>query len=228
MNVFSRRWLPSFVLIAGLTPGLGAAQHAPDASQAAFSQSIDIGKAQPGASIYEAATQSYRLSGGGDDVWGAADDFRFAYTPMSGDVTIAADILLTQPSTHAKAKGMLMIRQSLDPGSPYVDVALHGDGHVDLQWRATQGGETKDVDVPSTGAVRVRLVRRGDRFTAYVLTGLLETPNAPAISVPMQNPVYVGLGVCSHNTGALQTATFSHLEISHGERKVHALQTSDQ
>lgn len=187
------------------------AQHQPR-----FEGSTDIGHPQQGASVFQAATGAYRVSGGGQDVWGAADDFRFTWVRFSGDGSITADVQVAQPATHAKAKGMLMFRQSLDPGSPYADIALHGDGHIDLQWRATPSGETKDADLPEHNTVRLRIERRGDRFTAYTITpGERQTADPLSISIPMQDPVYVGIGVCSHNTSALQTVTFSNIELRH-------------
>ena len=205
-------------------PALAPAQSGKDTAQGIFQGSKDIGNAQPGASTYDPATKTYTLNGGGLDVWGGSDDFRYTWTKMSGDITFTADMRVAQPPTFPKSKGMLMIRESLDPGSPYVDIAEHGDGHIDLQWRATPGGETKDVDLPEHSAVRLRIERRGDRFTAYALTGGMETPNAPSISIPMQTSVYVGLGACSHDVHALQTVTFSNIIIDHGEQKVTAAQ----
>ena len=214
-------WLLALLLTAF---SFAPAQQDKDTPQGMFKGSTDIGTTQPGASIFEAATSTYKVSGGGEDVWAAADDFRYTWTKVSGDLTFTGDVNLQQPSTHAKAKGMLMIRQSLDPGSPYVDVAIHGDGHIDLQWRAIQGGETKDTDLPEHGTVRVRIERRGDHFTAYAFTGEMETPNAPSVTIPLTNPVYVGIGVCSHDTHNLQTVTFSNLKLSQADHTVTAAQ----
>ena len=215
----------SLLLALVLTaPAFAPAQTGADTAQGLFQGSRDIGKAQPGASTYDPATKTYTLNGGGLDVWSGSDDFRYTWTKMAGDVTFSADMRVSQPPTFPKSKGMLMIRQSLDPGSPYVDIAEHGDGHIDLQWRATPGGETKDVDLPEHSAVRLRIERRGDRFTAYALTGGMETPNAPSITIPMGNPVYVGIGVCSHDVHALQTVTFSNIKIDGGDHTVTAAQ----
>lgn len=180
-----------------------------------FTASNDIGTAQPGSTTFNASTDTYQLRGGGDDVWGTADDFRFTWLKFTGDGSITADLNVAQPPTHAKAKGMLMFRQGLDPGSPYADVALHGDGHIDLQWRLTPGGETRDTDVPQHGATRLRLVRKGDQFTAYALDPS-GASHPQSITVPMHGPVYIGLGVCSHSTSELQTVTFSNITIDHG------------
>ncbi len=188
----------------------------PHHRKASSPRRVDIGAAQPGSTTFDPKTGSYRLSGGGQDVWGTADDFRFTWIKFTGDGSITADVQVAQPPTHAKAKGMLMFRQSLDPGSPYADVALHGDGHIDLQWRTSAGGDTRDTDLPAHGTIRLRLVRKGDQFTASAIpaTGGAE-PQPLSMNIPMQGPVYLGIGVCSHSTTQLQDVTFSNLTIDH-------------
>ena len=180
-------------------------------AQGAFQGSTDVGTAQRGTSNYDAANASYQVSGGGDDVWGTADAFRYTWTRVSGDITLAADVKVAQPGTYPKAKGMLMIRQNLEPGSPYADIAIHADGHITLQYRLTQGGETKDTDMPEHGDLRLQIARRGDVYTASVLSDY--GGPAPSVTLTMQGPVYVGLGACSHSVSALQKVSFSHVQI---------------
>lgn len=201
--------------------GLGAlawpmvmmAQSAGTAAVGMFSGSSDIGATQPGASSFDPATKSYRLSGGGADLWGPADAFRFTWLQMPGDGSLTADVTFTKPLAYPISKGVLMFRQSLDPGAPYADVAIHGDGHITLQYRATDGGETKDSTLPEHGPTRIRIERKGDVFTAYAVfpDGHLGQP--ASTTVALHGPVYVGLGVGSHNVNALQTVTFSHVEL---------------
>ncbi len=187
--------------------------------QGIFEGSDDIGHAQIGSTLYNPAKASYEIRGGGNDVWGTADDFRFTWTRLSGDGSLAADLHVDAPVTYRLSKGMLMFRQSLDPGSPYADIAIHADGHITLQYRLTQGGETKDVTLPEHNVRHLRIVRHGDVFTVYAQSGNSATSGnstrtaAPSISIPMHDPVYVGLGVCSHNTDDLQTVTFSKVKV---------------
>ena len=202
-----------FALPALNASGASAGAQA-EASLGLFQGSVDIGHAQTGSSHYDAGQQLYTVSGGGADVWGAADDFRFVWTKMSGDAALTADVQVGQPSTHANAKGMLMMRQSLDPGSPYADIAIHGDGHITLQYRLTQGGETKDTNLPEHGATRLRIEHTGDVYTASVSTATSDTGARPKITIAMKGPAYVGLGVCSHSLTALQTVTFSHVQLT--------------
>lgn len=184
------------------------------AAKGLFPTSTDIGTAQRGATEYDPSAASYRISGGGDDVWGTADDFRFTWTQISGNASLAADVHIEAPVTYRLAKGMLMFRQNLSPGSPYADVAIHADGHVTLQYRLTEGGETKDVTLPQHNPTRLRITRDGDRFSVSAGSeGNMQAERSVVISVPMQGPIYAGLGVCSHNTDVLQNITFSGITL---------------
>ena len=178
-----------------------------------FQTSTDIGSAQRGVTTYNAAGPAYEVMGGGDDVWGTADAFRFVWTRVSGDASLAANLHINAPVSYRISKGMLMFRASLEPGSPYADVAIHADGHITLQYRLTPGGETKDVTLRENNVPRLRIVRRGDRFTVYAGTEKTGTANPPSITIPMDGRIYVGLGVCSHNTDSLQGVTFSNITL---------------
>lgn len=202
-------WVAAGVLASA--GGVIAQQHA--AAVGIFRGSSDIGTAQAGATTFDPATQSYRMSGGGSDIWGTADEFSFTWVKFSGDGSLSADVSLERPLTYPISKAVLMFRQSLAPGAAYADVAIHGDGHATLQWRATEGGETKDTTLPEHAPVRIRIERKGDRFTAYAVfaDGHLGAP--ASVTVPLRDPVYVGLGVGSHNVNALQTAVFSKVKL---------------
>ncbi len=45
-----------------------------------------------GSTTFDAAKQSYTVSGSGENMWFGMDDFQFAWKKMSGDVAISADI----------------------------------------------------------------------------------------------------------------------------------------
>jgi len=201
--------LTSIVAASSIAP----AQKPYTPSQGIFQGSKDIGSAQLGSTRFYPDTASYEIRGGGADVWGTADDFRFTWTRVSGDASLAADVHVDAPVTYRLSKGMLMFRQSLDPGSPYADIAIHADGHITLQYRLTQGGETKDVTLPEHNVPRLRIVRHGDRFTVYAGSNSGSPQAGPSITVAMTGPVYAGLGVCSHNTDDLQTVTFSEVDV---------------
>jgi regulation of enolase protein 1 (concanavalin A-like superfamily) len=60
---------------------------------------------------------------------------------------------------------------------------------------------------------RIRIVRLGNQFTVYAAKeGEELMPTGPA-TVVLQDPVYVGIGVCSHEANTLETAIFSNVRI---------------
>jgi TolB protein len=179
----------------------------------AFSGSTDIGQTKPGASVYDAAAKSYRVTGGGADMWFASDDFHLAWVKLSGNVTITADVAFTPQPAQPLAKAVLIVRQSLDPASAYADVAIHADGHITLQWREKSGDPTKDLTATVRKSTTLRLERKGDVFTAYAQKPDGSFDSFASYTVPMTGDVYVGLGVCPHDAEGLATATFSNVKI---------------
>jgi len=198
------------LLIAVLT----SAQHNPDGAHGLFEGSTDVGNTLKGSTVYDPASREYRVTGGGADMWGAADAFHLSWVRLSGDVTLTADVRFpADGGAIPLKKAVLIVRQSLGPASPYADVAIHGDGHVTLQYRATQGGETADTTSTEHGSTRLRIERKGDQFTMYAgpSSGKLEA-SAP-VTIILHDPVYVGIGMCAHKADAVETAVFSNVKI---------------
>lgn len=174
-----------------------------------FEGSTDIGKTLTGSTIYDAATREYRVSGGGADMWGAEDDFHMSWVRLSGDVTVSADVKFpVDGGAIPLKKAVLMVRQSLDPDAAYADIAVHGDGHITLQYRETKGGPTADITSSEHGPVRLRIQRKGDQFTSYARN----TASGP-VKIVLRDPVYVGIGMCAHKADAVETAVFSNVKI---------------
>ena len=106
----------------------------------------DVGTVfHPGSTSFDAAKQSYTVTGSGENMWFGMDDFQFAWKKMSGDVAISADIAFVGEKGNNHRKAVLMIRQSLDGNSPAVDIARHGDGLTSLQFRDAAGADDHEV-----------------------------------------------------------------------------------
>jgi TolB protein len=137
------------------------------ASKLGFFQSHkDIGLTpRKGKTQYEAKSGSYRVTGGGANMWARADAFQFVYKQISGDVTLTCDVHFMGKGVEEHRKAALMIRQSLRPDSAYADVALHGDGLTSLQYRAAAGAETQEIRSDLKAPVRIRIERHGNEFT---------------------------------------------------------------
>jgi hypothetical protein len=182
-----------------------------------FESNADVGAGLEKGKVESSGPGKYRVTGGGADMWGKADAFHFVWKKMSGNMTLTADVLLTGASAQEKRKAALMVRQSLDPGSPYADIAFHGNGEVAAQWRFAAGEATGDAVLPhfldTTVPQRIRIARHGNTFTAMAgEPGGQLAPMAP-FTVNLTDPVYVGLAVCSHDANALTTAAFTNVKL---------------
>lgn len=191
------------------------------AQQGVFESHSDVGITPKKGSVeFNSTTGEYKVTGGGANVWATTDAFQFAWKRVSGDVTITADVQFVGSGAVAHRKAMLMIRQSLDPDSAYADVALHGDGLTSLQFRPTAGVPTQEMQSTVKGPQHIRLERRGNQFTIFAgKPGENGTPAGPA-TINLQDPVYVGIGVCSHDAEVLETAVFSNVKIETPARPV--------
>jgi TolB protein len=181
-----------------------------------FEGQQDVGTVPiPGAAHYDASKQTYSVTGNGDNMWFAEDDFHFVWKKVSGDVSLSADIGFVGETGNNHRKAVLMIRQSLDTNSAFVDVARHGDGLTSLQFRDSMGGNTHEVESNVSAPQRVRIEKRGDYFYAFISgkDGKLE-PAGASTHLALTGPFYVGIGVSSHDKTVSETAIFSHVKLT--------------
>jgi TolB protein len=181
-----------------------------------FEAHRDVGTVlHAGSTDFDASTKTYTVTGSGNNMWGTEDDYQFAWKKMSGDVTLTANISFIGLGGVPHRKGVLMIRQSLDADAVYVDAALHGNGLTALQFRDEKGAVTHDIESNIFSTQRMRLEKRGDFFYLSLSGGSEELhPAGASIRVPIKGPYYVGIGVCSHDKNAVETAVFSNVEVA--------------
>jgi TolB protein len=203
--------LPKLVWLAGALATALSAQGG--SNLGIFEGSGDIGApSHKGSVAYDAARKEYRITGGGDNMWAARDDFFFVWKKISGDVIITADVKIV-PDGAPHRKAGLLIRKDLEPGSVYADTVVHGSGLTALQWREKADDITRTVHFPIEGPTRLRLERRRNVVALFAskdgapLVELGNTELAPFA------PLYVGLGVCAHDDKAETTAIFSNVTV---------------
>ncbi len=212
--LLSRVCVPSIIFsLWCLACPLSPAQHPGYASLGVFTGSIDVGATLPGAASYDPATGTYRITGGGADMWGAADQFHFVWVRIPGDATVTAEIRFPGTIADPKEKAVLIFRQSLDPGSPYADIALHGDGHIAAQERAIANGPTTDTTSTATHSLRLQMVRKGSVLQGYAVSADGTRTASPPAHVVLHGTVYAGIGVCAHNADGLVTVTLSGVRV---------------
>src|SRR5256884_5178709 len=95
-------------------------------------------------------------------MWFTNDAFQFVWKKMTGDVALTADIRWIGTGGNAHRKACLLIRQSLNPDSPYADAAVHGDGLTSLQYREAPGAPTREIQSNVSAPRRVRIEKKSD------------------------------------------------------------------
>jgi TolB protein len=187
--------------------------------QGLFEGQSDIGSVSPpGTGSYDPAKGTYTLTAAGANTWYRVDNFHYVWKKAMGDLAFTADVSFPphtydhEPDPHRK--GLLMFRQTLDPGAAYVDVGVHGSGLTALQYRRERGANTQDIEI-NTGAVRtVRLEKRGDVFTLFgSRSGEPLHPLGASIKLHLEEPFYVGLGAVSHDVDTTDKVEFAHVTL---------------
>jgi hypothetical protein len=206
----------AFTLLLLQLPGLAWA----GADLGIFDAETDVGTVSPpGSAQFDKSTQQYTLKSSGQNVWGKHDDFHFVYRKLSGDLTLTAEVSFIGPDTHPHRKAGWMIRQSLEPDAAYVDVMVHGEGLIALQYRTKQGEVTQDVKSPISSPAVLRLERHGDKFELYAAPKPEKADAEPkfqlvgSVTLSLNDPVYVGLAVSAHDAKATETAIVSNVSL---------------
>jgi len=210
-----RSWLilSSFVAVALACAIVTFSQPTQPGAYGLFSGSSDVGVTFPGRTQFNPYTGVFSLTGSGADMWGTSDTFHFAWVKLKSDATLAADIEFPDKVPSPLAKAVIIFRQDIDPGSPYVDVAIHADGHITMQWRDKAGNITADTVSPIQNSRRLRIERHGDVFTASAQSEDNKMIPFARHTLPMTGPVLAGIGVCSHDLKSVFTVKFSHVTI---------------
>lgn len=176
----------------------------------------DFGTGTPTPGTFAVNGGTYTIGGsGGMDGSGAFYGWQY-----HGDLMITAK-LASATSTALSAKSGIMIRESMDSTAGYIHVGRIPQGAFSgYIWRSLANGSGGGV--PSfTGAVRwMRLVRQGNRVTAFHAADVAGNPGAwtqlgQPQTIIMSTPVLVGFAVDNSggSAGVLNVCTFTNLSI---------------
>src|SRR5581483_2451533 len=112
---------------------------------------------------------------------------------------------LTDGNAHRKAS--IMLRKSLDADSPFVHLAIHGDGMPSVQFRNSKADNTNTVDFPieGPGTFKLKLAREGSNVIVWVAKDGAPLRELGRTFSQLGSPVLVGLGVSSHTVEATNT-----------------------
>jgi hypothetical protein len=162
------------------------------------------------------------LTGDGTDIWNNSDQFTFAYKTLDGDGSMTARVVSIGTGSNTWAKGGLMIRDSLNGGSTFVDMAITGGGGngATCQYRQETDGAAADAaDSVSvvTAPYWVKIERRLNDISAYYSAdGTTWRTLGMTQTIEMAAPVYIGLCVTSHAAGEERTFEFDNISTTGG------------
>lgn len=206
-----------FILLAAMTTLLFPACQK---KTSLFTDAGDVGAVSfPGVHQYDAASDTYTLTGSGANLWDRKDACYLVWKEVSGDFDISGTVSFVGEGTDPHRKIGFMVREGLEENARYADIAIHGDGLTSLQYRPETGGITREVKSAKTsvGETQIALRREGSRFS--IRTGgetLPETDDA-WVYLDLPETCYVGLFICSHNDTVTETALFRNVCLTQPE-----------
>ncbi|MEZ0257120.1 MAG: alginate lyase family protein [Chthoniobacter sp.] len=177
---------------------------------------VDIGRTgSAGSSSYSGGT--WKIKGSGDPRR-PDQNCHFTYKAVSGDCAIIAKVESIEDSS-GDARSGIMLRASLDPTAPRGLMVINKKGQAEqnLQGFSIYGGAnygTKALGINQT-SYWVKLERIGRILAGYISH---DGTNWAATDVgqcdEMPETVYIGLMVCSGSSGALNSTTFTNVQIT--------------
>jgi hypothetical protein len=177
--------------------------------------SADISATPTGRTTVVDVDTAFDVAGGGGDVNGGSDRFRFVYRQLTGDFDVRVRLeSLDKASDWTKAG--LMARQGLNAGSRNVFVMATPDVHgYRISSRLSDGGATLVTGTVGGPAAYpnawLRLRRVGPNFGGYRSSDGVHWFIIGSRTVNMPATLYFGMAVTSHNTAATATAKFRDL-----------------
>jgi len=160
---------------------------------------------------------NWTLTGGGSDIWNAADQFNFACTSVGVDGGITAKVTSLQNSDPSSgwSKAGVMFRNDTTAGAVNISIVVSALNGVNFQWRSTSGAQSSNITIGGVAApIWLQLIRSGDNFSGYYSYDGINWVLVGTQQVLMNGSVLAGLDVTAHNNSALNTATFTNVSLS--------------
>ncbi|MDB5211405.1 MAG: hypothetical protein JWQ30_2232 [Sediminibacterium sp.] len=178
-----------------------------------FDHHEDIGSPKSkGSGSYNKDDQSYTLSSTSKNMWTNADQFHFAWKKIKGDFIIKATVRFIGKGTDPHRKIGIIARDKLTTNSRYADACVHGESLTSLQYRSADGDTTGQVIISSYNPTEIELERSGNTFTFSAAT-FGENYKSVTKEIVLNDEVYAGLFICSHNENVTEQAEFSNVRI---------------
>jgi len=201
-----------------------------------FENGFDVGNPiMAGSFAYDNTNDMYTLTGGGYDMWWERDEFYFVWKEVTGDFKLSARVAFEGNGVHELRKMGLIIRESLDEDARHVNVSLHGNALVALQYRLEKGGGSNEIrsanltrqfpifheetqqeleerqnTVVEKPEMPNHLImeRVGNKIIMKTGAGEYSDHADATLEIDLPQKCYVGLFMCSHTVDVLETGYF--------------------
>jgi hypothetical protein len=157
----------------------------------------------------------WTVAGSGRDIGGTSDQFHYVWQPLAANGEIDARVL-TQTNTNSRARAGVMLRQNVDPASPFYAAVVTPGAGVWVIDRASYGGSVVTLaTVSGTVPAYLRIDRSGGAMAASTSPdGSTWTPiPGSSTTFGVGGALLAGLAVTSHSTTQLCTATFDSVHL---------------
>jgi hypothetical protein len=179
-----------------------------------FDNNSDIGICRlEGFSEYSEENQTYKIGGSGTNMWFGKDDFQYLWTTIQGDFILRAEVKFLGQGVDPHRKVGWIVKNNLDANSQHVNATTHGDGLTSLQYRKETGGNTDEVISSDTFPDVIQLERRGSTYIMSSAKFGEEFTSVELKDMELDNSVYIGIYVCSHNPEVMETAEYRNVRI---------------
>jgi len=180
-----------------------------------FDNHTDIGNCKnKGFAYYDPENQTYTIGGSGTNMWFGSDEFHYLWTTIQGDFILQAEVEFMGKGVEAHRKCGWIVKNSLNANSMHVNASVHGDGLTCLQYRKSIGSETEQIISRDSFPDIIQLERKGNSFILSTAVFGQEFTHVMLDSLTLDNEVYVGIYVCSHNPEIVETAVFRNVRIT--------------
>ena len=176
-------------------------------------KSTDIGGALKGGLAVNLNNQ-FDLFGGGNDIWGKRDDFRFLHRPLIGDGVIEVTVN-TVEAIDVYTKSGIMLRDGLNPESKFLLVSIFPNGEINVARREVAGSdvigaETKKAALPGIG---LRVTRKNGTITVEYRQGNESYQTLATVKDYLPQSVEAGVVALSHSGAELAKISYSNLSL---------------
>jgi polygalacturonase len=177
----------------------------------------DIGSPSgAGSVIFNPDNSNWTVNGGGAGITGTSDQLNLASTPVSGNVSISADVT-SQSNTNAGAEAGVMIRESTAANAAFAEAVVTPSDGILFAWRASDGAAVQSTMVSGAAAKYLRITRIGSSFSAYDSSNGTSWALIGTETITMNTASQAGLAVTANSSStSVSTAVFSNVNIDTG------------